>query len=219
LWRLPIALVLISFGYWENFIDENSLLGSLGKKLYKFRINVMEAGTKTKALAGIWKIILTFIFIIIHFGLINDHINLDMIFDTANMYESKCDETLRDGQYVFHSDWLLVVAVQVSAGVLCFYISDLAIKGHLQVPSFTLPMVLATPIFFFLLFWPCYECDKSFNIETDLYWNCNGGMETPWELVADKVAYLGLLIWFPSFILVTRYLWHPAIERLAHSDK
>ena len=44
-WALPISLFLVSFGWWESFVDENSF-NPVSKYLWRVKINMIEEGTR-----------------------------------------------------------------------------------------------------------------------------------------------------------------------------
>jgi len=62
-WELPIALLLVSLVWWENFIDRDIKFGSF--KLINMKLlkeNIMATRCKTNLLSSLWKIGVTFLF-------------------------------------------------------------------------------------------------------------------------------------------------------------
>ena len=59
-WALPLSLVLISFGWWETFVNE--YIFSTSNFLWRVKINMIEEGTRytTYMFIGFWKIALFF---------------------------------------------------------------------------------------------------------------------------------------------------------------
>ena len=59
-WALPLGLFLTSFGWWESYVDENSI--SKRNFLWRVKINMIEEGARytTYMFISIWKIALFF---------------------------------------------------------------------------------------------------------------------------------------------------------------
>ena len=220
LWIIPIALVLISVGYWENFIDSNSKLCFGLEAVNNFRYDIHHARTKIYLIVGVYKIILTFALLMIqHWVNIDNQMDLQMLFSGTNFYDNKCNVYEENVNMPFNEDWLLAAVIQISVGILCFYIADLSVKGYMQRLSLSLPLYLVTPVAFFLLSWACLDCDSYWDFGTYNYWNCYSGSNKIEDLFIGGNNYIWLgIIWFPSFLLLTRYLWFPNAIRLAKLD-
>lgn len=217
LWPLLLAPLLISVGYWENFVDKDTKLGGIGDRMNKFRKKLNKCKTSTYLFIGILKIILTFILILIYYGIDSDRVGVTELFNTANFYVNRCkSDTADPGD--FESDWLQLAAIQVLVGVLSFYTADIVIKGRLQVSCYTVPLMLSTPASFFLLIWACKGCDSHWDIGVNTYWNCLSGHENMGELFTERFIYIGIL-WWLSQLWISRYLWYPNLEKLAKIDK
>lgn len=72
-WELPIALMLVSLVWWENFVDRDIKFGSykvVNMKLLKE--NIVATRCKTNFISSMWKIIITLLFAyIFHPGIFN----------------------------------------------------------------------------------------------------------------------------------------------------
>ena len=221
IYLIPLALVLCSLSWWENFVDLHTRFsGGFIKPLLHFRRAVNGAKTKIYALIGIYKIILTFGMVTMYFG-VSDMFDGDamILFKSDSFYSSRCnpDASTRGA---FLTDWLSVSTIQVCVGVIAFYSADLAIKAHMQIASFTIPLVATTPVTFSILIWACEGCLGVWELPIDenYYWNCYQGYSGLGENFAEVLTYIGIL-WWLSQLWVTRYLWFPRVERLAKTDK
>jgi hypothetical protein len=72
-WELPIALMLVSLAWWENFIDRDIKCGSY--KLVNMKLlkeNIIATRCKTNFISSMWKIIVTLVFAYIFYpGIFN----------------------------------------------------------------------------------------------------------------------------------------------------
>jgi hypothetical protein len=72
-WELPIALMLVSLVWWENFVDRDIKFGSY--KLVNMKLlkeNIVATRCKTNFICSMWKIIITLLFAyIFHPGIFN----------------------------------------------------------------------------------------------------------------------------------------------------
>lgn len=91
-WELPIALMLVSLVWWENFVDRDIKLGSfklVNMKLLKDRIAASRC--KMNFISSFWKIGVTILFAyIFHPG----------IFNVANIFHSP-DDSSNDNRFKF----------------------------------------------------------------------------------------------------------------------
>lgn len=72
-WELPIALMLVSLVWWENFVDRDIKCGSF--KLVNMKLlkeNIIATRCKTSFISSLWKIMVTLLFAyIFHPGIFN----------------------------------------------------------------------------------------------------------------------------------------------------
>jgi hypothetical protein len=82
-WELPIALMLVSLVWWENFIDRDIKCGS-SYKLVNMKLlkeNIIATRCKTNFISSLWKILVTLLFAyIFHPGIFN----LSKVFHTPD---------------------------------------------------------------------------------------------------------------------------------------
>lgn len=84
-WELPVALILVSLAWWENFVDRDIKMG--GKTLVHMKLlkeNIVATRSKTSLIITGWKILVTVLFAyIFHHGIFNTSV----IFPTSSNSE------------------------------------------------------------------------------------------------------------------------------------
>ncbi|CAF0924460.1 unnamed protein product [Rotaria sordida] len=72
-WELPVALILVSLSWWENFVDRDIKIG--GRTLVHMKLlkeNILATRPKTSIIITCWKILVTVLFAyIFHHGIFN----------------------------------------------------------------------------------------------------------------------------------------------------
>ena len=193
-----MALLLVSVVWWENFVDEKSRLRNWLPWLYELQKKMGGSRTKTYLFISLWKIVLTFIIVLIAY-------DVDELFSSDNFHEHICDDS-QGGAFL--DDWLIAYCIQVIPSLVCYYCSDLAVKANIQLPSFSVPLLLTTPTTYGLFLFACLACDW-WDIGSKLYWNCHHGYDNYGNLYVERLVYVGLAwwLWFtPSslgFLLLT----------------
>ena len=215
-WCLPLALLFISLGYWQNYIDRfTKKLGKFGSFLIKLRKEHARSKTKVNLLLSPYKIALTLVFMAIYYEA-QPKMDIGNLFSSSHFYNN--GETCGDQSAgPFHTDWLAVVGILLSCSVVALCASDLAIQAKLQVFSFTVPLVIATPITYFIFIGACKEC-SDWDFGTTFFWNCFSGHYGYSETLAETYGYFGYF-WWISLLWIVRHLWQPGLERLAMLDK
>ncbi|CAM4747857.1 unnamed protein product [Rotaria magnacalcarata] len=79
-WELPVALILVSLSWWENFVDRDIKIG--GRTLVHMKLlkeNIVATRPKTSIIMTCWKIIVTVLFAyIFHQGIFNTSVIFPM---------------------------------------------------------------------------------------------------------------------------------------------
>lgn len=92
-WELPIALMLVSLVWWENFVDRDIKFGSY--KLVNMKLlkeNIVATRCKTNFISSMWKVVITLMFAyIFHPG----------IFNTSKVFQTR-DESSELNRFKFH---------------------------------------------------------------------------------------------------------------------
>lgn len=218
-WAIPLSLLLISFGWWENYVDQNTKLGRLGEALVRLKKRTRRSKTKTYMIASVWKMILTFIFTLAFISMDYDVNGLFKFTDD----DAECKNTVSHldlGGLTL--DWVWVWLTNLGAGIVSYYCARTAAKTHIQPISFALPLLLSTPLLMGLLIggcstWNGNPCKYSDIIPSYLFWQCYPQEKLQW-VFWDQFGWL-MVLWWLSQIWVTKHIWNPKSERLAKTEK
>ena len=227
-WTIPTSLLLISVGWWENFMNKYTSMGKIGNRLKEFKHNVRRMRTKIYILASLWKIILTLGLMTIMMSAGSSSCVKVLYFDTE--YAKDCPHLLNPSgnnvdQTEHKGDPYWVAVIQVISCLLCYQLSKTACKIMLQVVSFSLPLMIAAPILAGLLMTSCeaWSGDGNANslMPSYLYWTCDiNGISKDFMGNLFSVYYLPVaLIWWMSFMWVTFHIWLPRVERLVQTER
>ena len=227
---IPIALLLISCTWWQNYVDKH-LQMKCTRWLCDLSRDIRHGKTKIFAIVSLWKIIISFVSLL---GVVNYHIPYDDLYATIFGKESAItpeSNPFHEHKYVdneqdnFENDWLIVYAANAMSGLVCYFVSVNAIQAKVQKASYSLAVVIATPVTMVLALFGFCGCVTGMSIMADgmnihdLYWNCFDGFSDISTLIKDRpVVIIGLLWWFGQLI-VTRHLWTPTSERLVKADR
>ncbi|KAL8576680.1 hypothetical protein ACOMHN_025155 [Nucella lapillus] len=238
-WAIPVSLLLISCGYWENYVNKYTALGPLGLKLRELKKNTRRMRVKIYIGASAWKIVLTL-------ALMNAIISdlelqcLEVLYFGGNNGVAGCPHfndpygVANIEAWEYFNDAFWVMLVQVAACLLCYSFAKTGCKVLLQVGSFALPLTIATPI---LLGAFISECEtwggnsSNSTLTTDssnllglpsyLFWTCEvGGSGHNYLSTLLSTYYLpAAVLWWLSFIWVTAHIWFPSVERLVQTER
>ena len=212
-WPMPLAIILVSLAYWENFIDKEHYLGSFGRQLWKLKTDLHETRTKTNAIVYIWKLLLTLALTFPMFIWKYPGVAIDELFDTRHLTFNDCGE--QDRIY----DWLIIYGIQASVTVIGYYTATLTVMGSVQLATYTIAVNLATPTTIAILEWACSRCYNVWSFdETFAFFNCLNGWSSWEQLARERWTYIGFF-WWVSQMWITRHLWMPTIERMARTDR
>lgn len=225
-WTIPVSLLLISVGWWENYINKFTNMGKIGMRLREFKHKVRRMRTKIYILASLWKIIITMTLMTVMVTAGSKSCLSVLYFDVE--YAADCPHLVNPSgnnvdSDVLHYNPYWVALVQIIACLLCYQFSKTACKVMLQVVSFSLPLMLAAPFIGGLLIASCetWFKDGSSLMPPYLFWTCDidgisrGFLET---LYSDYLLPIALL-WWVSFMWVTFHIWMPRVERLVQTEK
>ena len=225
-WTIPVSLLLISLGWWENYINKFTSMGTIGKRLREFKHKVRRMRTKIYILTSFWKIVLTLGLMtimmtagstscvkVLYFG-------EDSAADCPHMVSPTGDNIASPE---LHSDPFWVAAVQVISCLLCYQFSKTACKVMLQIVGFSLPLMLAAPIMAGLFILNCETWTAKGNglMPSYLYWTCDiHGISSGFldSLISDYLIPVSLA-WWLSFMWVTFHIWLPRVERLVQTER
>ena len=63
-WTLPISLLLISLGWWENYVDANTMFFGMASRVLSVRDRINRTRTKTYLIVSAWKVVVAFLFML-----------------------------------------------------------------------------------------------------------------------------------------------------------
>lgn len=213
---LPISLIFISLNWWENYVTKISKDKFFLGALYSHKKQIRKQRTKLNLAICFWKIILTLLATGIIFGIGEDCLDT-FLFRKVGI--STCTLTKASVSYLSNTHDLtvafIVAAVNIFSSWLCYLLAKTACKVLLQIPSFALPLILATPCSLIIL-----GSRFSTNWEFDVF---------PDPSILNLSNYLDYLlqvhyvpvvaVWFLSFLSVVGHIMRPKTERLAQTDK
>lgn len=239
---LIVASVCISFSWWENFKPNfYNLLHWLMccckiERSLKSKQNIVQRNSKILFVSMLWKICLSVCFPVLYAivfcerGCMDDCLNVlfsknsGEVNATGNpsiMTTILTHETVFEQCKTFGNLFpFLIALIYIVLNGICFKIGKAACKILAQKLAFGIPLTMATPISFILI----YELSKkdstvlfllgSSKCKIDLtHWaNENINNDSSWKL------FVGGLLSFGSFCLTTSYIWIQKKERLQSTD-
>nr|XP_022324471.1 uncharacterized protein LOC111125208 isoform X3 [Crassostrea virginica] len=228
-WGIFVSLLLISLGWWENYVNRFTHLGKFGMSLLELKRNIRRSRTKLYAAVSVWKVVLTLGMMLALMS------NLRLSCVKALLYEGRnrakeCPhlvypEDANNAESTFYKqDAFWVAAIQIICCLICYTLAKSACKIMLQVVSFSLPLMLAAPIMAGLFIENCesWKTVHGGNIMPDyLYWTCDiHGVSADFLRRLVSEYYLPItLIWWLSFMWVTFHIWIPRVERLVQTER
>ncbi|XP_033731954.1 uncharacterized protein LOC117321593 [Pecten maximus] len=202
--ELIFALFLCSFSYWENFVDDR-LCGGL-KETNKFHILILglkfdlqECRPVLYTVAAAVKILIT------------------------SLLAFYLDEEKKDFNFRVLSNFfdllgtepklLLAIPAVVSLALSSFigrFVAHTACKLQMQIVSYSIPLLLSTPIAVCILY---NDCQTHFLLDISLEdRTCDADLLDTWWHLPVAAAWLLSIYW------VARYIWFPSQPRLAKFD-
>ncbi|CAH1795257.1 unnamed protein product [Owenia fusiformis] len=246
-WEIPVSVLLISLGWWENFADKDIYLGSVEIPLRYFREVLQHVRIKTYMFVSLWKCIVVFL---MSFALypsivsptqpfVNTTVtnSSETSYDILNVIEAFASDTpglngttttLKptrapeipcdyDGDYFRCLYTYVPFIIQVTTSYAVFFFSKTAVKLLQQRICFSIPLCITTPV---TILW--FIILGYFN-NPDLF---RYNEFTYWNIPTDvwKPAFtfhfvFGLLVWWLSMMWLARHVWFPANDRLATTDR
>ncbi len=236
---IPVALFLISLTWWENFVDETSRLGRLGKWLRKVHIEVRAGKTKIYALVYLWKAILIFFLVFMVYGA-NGSVDSPNSWSSLSLRDIFTNQTsfgsfIRNHHYKDNhamdvdADWLTVFGIHAGVSLLGYVAARWAIQADVQKWTFSVALSISTPASILVAVGFCEGCKSDWNIanklpgdarqDVDVYWNCYSG-HAQWSdlLEYNPIIIIGFL-WWVGQLCLSRYIWTPKCQPLAKTDR
>ena len=204
-WELPVGLILMSLGYWENYVSGDwSVFGKIYIPFKQWRKILQDSRDTACLLVYPWKIGFTI--------LLARLLTYNTSFKLATSNNSN-DNTTYISAFEEHLHCYSLMYLQIGSGILISYLSGLVCKLHMQKMAFSLPIILAPPISLTVVY---LQCTFEF---IPAHWHMGG-----WFCVGDSLQELMIplicaaVLWF-SYIIITGHIWFPQSERMAKLEK
>lgn len=240
IWGIPFAILLTSFGWWENYVDRHSKVS-----IIKYFGGIKERLWKTRYFCyifiSLWKCLIFFGTMLICMGFrlgeIGPMFELGNAFSSHKINFTEVQQTLTGNSIPdisvvaplneniqFDSQKgtpIYVFLIQVFTAWMCYIFGKFACKICIQGFSFAFPVNLTIPVSISLLITACglrFEDACSFtSMPTYLFWECkNGDILT--DFLNKDYAWVWLF-WLLSQTWITLHIWTPKCERLASTEK
>ncbi|GFO14164.1 chitin synthase 3 [Plakobranchus ocellatus] len=233
-WAVPVSLVLVSCGYWENYVNRfTAPLGGLGTALKDLKRHTRRTRTKIYLVVSLWKVLVTLVSMT---AIISDFHGacarvLYLLGDNGET--GPCPHlvypigvaNVEAENYLEDPFWVMLV--QIVAGLLCYTFSKTACKTMLQVGSFALPLTLSLPVLLGTFISECQAWRANHtqpyigSMPSYLFWTCelNGDSNRYLNHLLTDYYYPVVVAWWLSFVWVTWHIWFPRVEKLAQTER
>lgn len=199
-WQLPVSLVLVSIGWWENFLcGDWSIFGKVKVSFKQWRSVLHEVRETTYFLVGPLKIGLAIL--------------LARFLTKGNFVLPITEEDVED-KSIHHLTSYSLMYLQIGSGIVVTYLAGMACKLHMQKTAFAFPLLLSTPISLMLVY-----LQYRFHF---LPSNWHVGAWCFPEEFKDMALYIPLgcagILWI-SYCFIVSHVWFPECERMAKIEK
>ncbi|CAC5419944.1 CHS1 [Mytilus coruscus] len=216
--EVVFCLLLCSFSWWENFMDDRAFGSSrsfLQQFVLKIKFDLQESRPIVTTVTSLFKIGLTIAMAYVLRGERNMDVSAAMSTLTDDRYENVLPEKLYE-HYNYIKDYTSIICITIGS-YLAYYVSYTICKLRMQVVSFSMAALLSTPVAVGIVVLDCeYQILEPFTKE-QLY--CYPKQAT--DSYGDSHWYhflLGLL-WLISAYWIAKYIWFSKQERLAKIDR
>ena len=226
--HVPIACVLISLGYWENYAQvtysSNRAVVFIQTRIAELR----KHNAKIYLLMSPLKIALLFAF---NYLLLPRHVQSQFVnvgrrfnFTQLPAASSLVVDPLRHdlffgGTGSGSAGYLVPFVVHVVSSCMCFVTARIACKVLMQGLGFALPLVFSTPVTFLVLLVASYKAQFEHItifrgvLANFFYWD---------GFRANSVVLticMGFLVYWLSHMWIVQHIWSPKLERLAKNER
>ena len=205
-WELPVALVFISIGFWENYVSgEWTVFGKITIPFKQWRSILQDVRETSYVLLAPFKIGLAVLLSRLLTG------NADFIFPasgsfnaTTSKFDSKAEEVGVSYSLVF---------IQLGSGLICTYLAGLACKLHMQRTAFSLPLIMGPPATLLLVY---FQCEYHF---LPAHWHVGGWFCAEHDLQKMIIPLICAFLLWMSYAVTVAHIWFPQSERMAKIEK
>nr|USH46112.1 chitin synthase chs-2 [Androctonus crassicauda] len=241
-WAVPLSIFLVSFRWWENYVDKRSPI-SLVKRLSKMKDDLRKSRYFIYVFVSIWKILVIFCTMLSFLYMTMDDISHILrlfreSFQTHLISVQRVKSNLLSGNLPdlptaspldeqiaidsFPMTPIYVVFIQAFSALLCYVFGKFACKICIQGFSFAFPISLTIPVSISLLIASCGVRMEDYCFFDDLlpkylFWTCPQG-DFFQDFVTNQYAWMWLL-WLLSQTWIAVHIWMPKCERLASTEK
>ncbi|XP_046481507.1 chitin synthase chs-2-like isoform X1 [Neodiprion pinetum] len=242
LWLTPVALVLVSCRWWENYVSIQSPLGIV-RYLGQVKEELKFTRSATYLVVSIWKIaafVLTTLSILHMKGttISNLFTMFGTTFNEHNVTVSEVQSTIGGGTIPDLSEVLpdgvtaivttnsltpvYVMLIQILAAYFTYIFGKLACKILMQGFGYALPINLTVPVSISLLLVMCIlrneePCTFHGFIPDYLFYQ-SPSLNSLSDFIWSEYAWVWIL-WLLSQTWITIHIWTPKCERLATTEK
>ncbi|KAF5272147.1 hypothetical protein FQA39_LY01229 [Lamprigera yunnana] len=236
LWLIPLAVFLISCGWWENYVSEGSPIKFLDR-LAKSKKTFENSRYFVYIFLSIWKCIVFLVstIIIIYVKeksvlfLFTDFVDAFKqhpinVTETKSLIGDMIDFTIGEEEKIIYSDNLTpvwVFLINIVSSYLCYVFGKFACKILIQGFSYAFPVNLAVPTTISVLIAVCgiYNGNPCIFYPTiPLYLFFNNPTHSLKAFIAGQHVWIWVL-WLLSQSWITLHMWVPKCERLARTEK
>ena len=245
-WTTAVAILLISFGWWENYVDRRSK-SKLIKKLAGVKERLSRTRYFTYMFVSFLKICIFFssMMLFLYFNgtppaavftefttAFRGHV-LNVTEVHANFQDnggSPLTADLPSAQLLKEiieirsnpSAPIYVLLIQIIAAYLAYVIGKFACKIVVQGFSYAFPVIMTVPLTVIGLIAGCGlrnedSCYFRETLPDYLYWECPGG-DFLGDFITNQHAWIWIF-WLLSQTWITFHIWIPKCERLAPTEK
>ncbi|CAG7817051.1 unnamed protein product [Allacma fusca] len=242
-WMLPLSGILISCGWWENYVDSSSPFAPI-RALGKMRKNLVHTRYFTYIFISLWKMLIFFAAMILSVWIAGGNVaNLfsqfsnsfavhninvtEVRYNTFSEISPDSPDALPLQEIIKESSATNAVThtlvVQMLAAYICYIFGKFACKICIQGFSFAFPVSLAVPVTISILISLCglrseNPCFWDSFLPQYLYWSCPKGDNFISDFIFKENAWVWLL-WLLSQTWVALHIWTPKCERLASTER
>lgn len=221
---LPIALLLSSLSFWENYVNRSSGPSFL-VRLARLRDQLQRVRYKTQIALTFWKCLLSLFFMIVCGGARH---SVGALFDLTSPFSKWSNSTfkadtpleIREQDEFSYNVWLLFLTLVFST-FLCYQCARFACKVRMDRFSYALPTVAILPLTTILILSFCearrfQTCYFAAWIPERLFWRCDYGNVAN-GLFERKAAWIWIL-WFISYVGLIGHIFRDSSGRLNKTD-
>jgi len=197
-WAIPLSLVLISVGWWENFVTNGNAnqMNRVCTLLAKYKTEIGKQRTIIYLLCSMWKIVVIFTFMLAWMA-------IDM--DVGDLFDFSFDQSKACIAGNFALGPLEIWAICSGAGLIAYFCARTASKVLLQ-RCYWIPLHLTTPAVFAVLLTICETQGCDFHCYSSLS-----------DVFVQQGLWLIAVWWFAQFWICRNVFKAPPI-RLMQTD-